>query len=370
MAYQLVDGVYKYTESPSKEAVAWQGYDDFPGIDQYKDTIIKAGTELVKLEPSRSGYFTTREVYESLRKEGKVSAIEMSEGLQVAPWMNPRTNQYEYRSKVSFTVLEHDIVAAYGEQTLANQEYGEGKFVQIYIAGYDGVNRENNESFGLKEIGSEELSDNVISKQEWGIIQDKHEQHLLKRDLFCYQKCKDDLSALMYETSDASVRDFCETQLQEINSCISEYTEDIEQSNEIIGLLNAPTYDEKNSYLNSKTIYRESGEQTEKKIDELNKNLMKKIEGELLKPADQRKMKVDQLLQPYNLNHFIQVSRKICNLEAEMNHINSTSSIVRRMELFKKCSSLLDMQKDIIRNNTGLSKINIISLAKGSVIER
>ena len=164
MGYQVIDGIYKYNESPSKKAVAWQGYDLFPGIDQYENKVLKSGTKLVKLEPSGSGYFTTFETYENLKKNNseKASAIVLSEGLQVAPWKHGIKDVhgnidsvYEYRSEVAIVELQNDIEVAYGSMTLANAEYGDGNFPQIYIAGYDGKAKEHNEKIGLKEIGRE-----------------------------------------------------------------------------------------------------------------------------------------------------------------------------------------------------------------------
>ena len=152
------NGVMKYTESPSKEAVAWQGYDKFVGIDDYRNEILSEGTILVKLEPSGSGYFTTLEEYKKMNKD----STQISQGLQLAPYDNKRTKQYEYRPEVSMWKLTKDVEVAVGE-TLANKDYGNGGIKQIYIAGYDGWEPDNNKASNLlKKRGSENLENNMI----------------------------------------------------------------------------------------------------------------------------------------------------------------------------------------------------------------
>ncbi|WP_435924238.1 hypothetical protein [Paenibacillus sp. DYY-L-2] len=350
MGYRLVDGVYQYSESPSKEAVAWQGYDSFPGMDRYEDKVIKAGTVLVKLEPSSSGYFTTLEVYESLKKNGKVSAVELSEGLQVAPWRNPKTDEIVYRSKVSFTILENDIVAAYGEKTLANQEYGEGNFVQIYVAGYD---KDAKEKIGLRDHGGEELVDTTISKEQWNEIQTRHTQHLLKRNLFCYLKSRDVLSRIASDTQDVAIREFCEKQLQKVDKRINTYIEDIQLSIGTVGRIHAPSYDELNRYLNNKIEDRQVIGSLEKEIDGTFEGLMKKVEGDLDK-QDKKSINVDELSFVYQLHCFTKVNKEIGMLEMEKNR--KPASMADRMEKFKKLSSLSGLQKDLIRSIGGPGK--------------
>ena len=84
MGYIEENGTLKYSESPSKMASAWQGYDLYPGIDQYQDTILKKGTLLVKLEPSSSGYFIPYEKYlEVKEKQLLASSKDLSQGVQV-----------------------------------------------------------------------------------------------------------------------------------------------------------------------------------------------------------------------------------------------------------------------------------------------
>lgn len=371
MSYRLVDGVYKFRESPSREAVAWQGFDSFPGIDRYEDKVIKAGTVLVKLEPSRSGYFTTLDVYERLRKDGKVSSIELSEGLQVAPWRNRATGDYEYRGKVSFTTLKHDVEVAYGEKTLANQEYGQGNFVQIYIAGYDGENRENNRSFGLEETGGEELTDHVISEDRWRNIQGANHQHLLKRDLFCYQKCRDDLNSLMLEgNGDKGIKDYCEQQLIELELLIRDTVEDLQRSIAEFGSLNTPTYEAEIRYLAAKHKHHEPDAAIEKEIAKLNESLMKKIEGEMLKPAEQRNMKIDDLQKTVQWNQFVQLSEQIRHIKKEMAEVPPGSSLAKRTELFKKLTPLINKQIKMMDSSLEPGRASLKSFGRNQQVER
>ena len=294
MGYQVIEGIYKYNESPSKKAVAWQGYDLFPGMDQYETRVLKAGTKLVKLEPSGSGYFTAWETYENLNKNnGKgVSSVELSEGLQVAPWKHKIQDEhddnsdaiYEYRDAVSIVELQNDIEVAYGKMTLANAEYGNGKFPQIFIAGYDGEEKENNEKFGLKEIDIGKLEGNEIGKKQWDHIQGKHEQHLLKRNLFCYQNCKDNLMYLKEKTNDIEVKKYCEEKIREIEQKIYDYKSDIKNSISNVGNVKSTTYDKLNKYLHEKANSHALGEENfkldpviEKSKEAINLNLMRKV---------------------------------------------------------------------------------------------
>ncbi|GIP52983.1 hypothetical protein [Paenibacillus vini] len=335
--------------------------------------MIKAGTVLVKLEPSRSGYFTTLEAYEKLRRDGQVSSIELSEGLQVAPWRNRATGNYEYRGKVSFTTLQHDIEAAYGEKTLANQEYGQGSFVQIYIAGYDGNNRENNRSFGLEETGSEELSDTVISEDRWKNIQGSNHQHLLKRDLFCYQKCRDDFNSLMREGNDDDrIKDYCEKQLNELELLIQDTVQNLQQSIAVYGRLDTPTYDAGIRYLAGKHRHNqpELNAPIEQEITRLNETLMTKVEGELTKPAEQRSMNMSDLQKTAQWNQFIQLSGQIRQIKQELAGVQPGSSLAKRSELFKKLTPLLNRQIKIAETSLGTGKSIAKSLGRAQQVER
>ncbi|NLK62111.1 MAG: hypothetical protein GX287_01545 [Fusobacteria bacterium] len=264
--YREENRIMKYSENPSKEAVAWQGYDAFVGMDNYRNEVLKAGTILVKMEPSNSGYFTTLEEY---RKQNLNSNI-ISKGLQLQPW-EKEEGVYLYRSYVSIWKLTKDVEVAIGE-TAANKDYGKGGITQIYIAGYDGKNPENNKAINLLEkTGEEQLKNYVIPEDEAKIIKEEHEQHVLKRNYFCHLRQKEKLIDLRNSTDDIYVKSDCKNKLKEIDEKIITLQKDLKDSYELIGNIPSKTYDEKIGYLSKKI-----------KIIELNKEFkeIKEVEKE------------------------------------------------------------------------------------------
>ena len=280
------NNVWKYQIEPSKDAWGWQGGDMYAGKDNYETMVLEGSKKpiyLVKLEGTQSGYFTTLETYESLRDaDGKVSAVTLSEGLQVGPWKNKSTGNCEYRTQVAIYELESDMEVALGEQTLANYQYGEGTFPQIYIPGYDAKNQANNDAIGLKKIKVEDLKDSIISKTQFDDIQAKNEYQIAKRDMFLMQSAKDNILNLQNVSTDATVQQNCQAYLDILNRDIQEQQALLEGCEADMGELPSQTYDDVNEYLAQK----HSGTtpiQTdmEGKIGEVRTDLMRQIQSSI-----------------------------------------------------------------------------------------
>ena len=307
-------GVLRYKTDPSKEAWSWQGTDAFAGKDNYENKVLE-GTKkdiyLVKLEGSSSGYFTLLEDYEKLKgADGKVSAVTLSEGLQVAPWENEKAGQYEYRSQVAIYKLESDMEVGYGSQTTANHQYGEGMLTQIYIPGYDAKNQANNDAIGLKRTGTEDLKDVLITENRFKQIEKENAYHIAKRDVFLFQAEKDRVLQVMKQTSDQELQATCQSYLDELDARIEEYKDILKKYKSTIGELPSQTYDDMNIYLakkNSQNVAMESENQPnlESKVADVREDLIRQIEEEMKKPPEYRNIEITNNIQKvYEIDKF------------------------------------------------------------------
>ena len=335
--YREENGIMKYSENPSKEAVAWQGYDAFVGMDNYRNEDLKAGTILVKMEPSGSGYFTTLEEY---RKQNLDSNI-ISKGLQLEPWKKSE-GEYLYRSSVTFWELTKDLEVAIGE-TAANKDYGEGGITQIYIAGYDGKKPENNKAINLlKKTGEEQLKNYVISEKEFLKIDAEHKQHVLKRNYFCHLRQKEKLIDLRNTTDNIYVKSDCRERIKEIDEKIENILTRLNNSYDMAGEVPSQTYDENIIYLIEKIEKMEKNKEIkeiepekEKSLVEINKNIMDKVSSEI----------------------------KLINIGEENRTIENRNERINIDELRKSYENYvfvgIEKNKDLIKNNQiKISEIN------------
>ena len=327
--------------TPSKEAIAWQGYDDYVGVDKYEDVYLESGTKLVKL-PSRSGYFTTLEAYGSLKKEETVSSKELSQGLQVAPWRNINTGDYEYRDRVVFYEIKKRILVARGESTLANSDFGKGKLPQIYIPGYDGNEKLANQELGVYELReengiqkSENLEDRFLSVAEWKEIQSRHEQHIKKRNLMLYNRAKDNFLELKSEETKPEIRKHCDEQIRKIDERIVDYKRDIDKLRKLNENVKSQTYDPVNKYLKEKTekeLNFGENEKLEQKTKEIHENIIGKIREELQKDEGKRRIKIDELLKAYRSNQFYRLSKERMRLEELIRNAKEIEEKLKRID--------------------------------------
>jgi hypothetical protein len=112
-------------KSPSAFARSLQGSGNYPGVDRYKDILLKKGTIIFGGAPGQSNFYTTAS---AVRRSGG-NADTLFQGLQVGP--HP---VHGYRPGVTaYRVLE-DAPVAFG-RALANPQHGAGRYPQIVIEG-------------------------------------------------------------------------------------------------------------------------------------------------------------------------------------------------------------------------------------------
>lgn len=122
--------IYKsrsFSESPAEVAKSWQGSGKYPGIDNYRDVIIKKGNVIYRGEPNGTEYFTTKSAIE---RSGR-NATKIFEGLQVEK--NPI---HGYRGTMQGFEVVKNIRAAFGN-TKANPQFGKGGLPQLYVLDVD-----------------------------------------------------------------------------------------------------------------------------------------------------------------------------------------------------------------------------------------
>jgi hypothetical protein len=112
--------------SPAESAKAWQGSEDYPGVDDWVDgKLPPKGTTVWGGTPGQSNFYTTDGVMEAIGND----AIALNEGLQIAPH-----ETLGYRpGMTAYMVTASEGAAAYS-YALANPQYGAGGFQQIFIS--------------------------------------------------------------------------------------------------------------------------------------------------------------------------------------------------------------------------------------------
>ena len=116
-------GGTEIVRSPSQFARSMQGNDDFPGIDRFKDIVLKKGTIVYAGFPGQGAFYTTRS---ALRRVGK-SASGFNKGLQIAPHRTrPPRSRY-----AAYEVID-DTPAAFA-LTIANPQHGPGRLPQVVV---------------------------------------------------------------------------------------------------------------------------------------------------------------------------------------------------------------------------------------------
>ena len=132
------------TQTAAEMAASFQGSVRYPGVDRFRNIIVRRGTFLICGDPGCSGFFTTERTI--LRAGG--DSTRLFEGLQVAPY------QGEYRRSVIVYEVIEDSPGAFG-LVRENPQYGSGGFAQVYLPNWQSkvrpVNTINLENFRLNE---------------------------------------------------------------------------------------------------------------------------------------------------------------------------------------------------------------------------
>ncbi|MFK3780270.1 RHS repeat-associated core domain-containing protein [Agrobacterium sp. NPDC089420] len=113
----------KAAVDPAKLAAGWQGKGDYPGIDNWSNTTLKAGDKFWGGVPGQGNYYTNSATVVKSALERK-SIWDM---LQVKPH-----DVYGHRPKMQMYELQKDIPAALGD-VLANPQFGAGGGKQFFI---------------------------------------------------------------------------------------------------------------------------------------------------------------------------------------------------------------------------------------------
>lgn len=117
--------------APSGLARSLQGSGNYPGIDVFRDIVLKKGTIIYGGYPGQSAFYTTAS---GLRRSAS-SASTLFQGLQVA-----RHPVRGYRPQVAAYEVIEDAPAAFG-RALANPQHGAGRFPQVVVPNYGDVLR-------------------------------------------------------------------------------------------------------------------------------------------------------------------------------------------------------------------------------------
>jgi hypothetical protein len=119
--------------SPAEQAAAWQGSELYPGIDRYRNILLKPGTYVVGASPGQGNYYTTM----SGMARSELDVVRYYQGVQLAP--NLTNPAYDVvRDGLTVYRVAESTPAAFS-RTLANSQYGAGGLPQLYIPNYSGL---------------------------------------------------------------------------------------------------------------------------------------------------------------------------------------------------------------------------------------
>lgn len=113
--------------APSQIARQFQGTDKYPGIDRFKDIVLKKGTVLYSGFPGQSAFYTTA----SAMRRSDASAGRLYDGLQLARSMN-----FPMRTRMAAYEVIEDTPAAFG-LAINNGIHGAGWFPQVVVPSYE-----------------------------------------------------------------------------------------------------------------------------------------------------------------------------------------------------------------------------------------
>lgn len=129
--------------TPAERAASWQGKGNYPGVDKYMDIKLKKGDKIFILESEyeiehniHSGYATNLKTVVTSDYDSKI----LSRKLQIKPYYNDAEDPLYayYRNYITkYTINDDFLDVAFGEQTLANIQFGEGGAPQYYIKKID-----------------------------------------------------------------------------------------------------------------------------------------------------------------------------------------------------------------------------------------
>jgi len=233
-----------------------QGGDKYPGIDTYEYTTLRKNMRICALVAyCENGKMKPCEFYfpHKVLSQVEHNPIRLSQGLQISPWRNPKTGVYSYRTRIATFIVKEDFETEYSAKVEENPSYGKGGFLQYHIS------KETADKYLLKEPEDIFLPDGQISEEEYEEIMEKHQQILIKRNLFSYLKAKSDTLDILQNSSDVQEKENAQKNLRILNRHIEDLTIDLAYSQENIGDIKSGKYDRLISQLVIETESREEG---------------------------------------------------------------------------------------------------------------
>ncbi len=267
-----------------------QGSDKYPGIDSYETTVLKEGTRICALVAYYdNGRMKPCEFYfpQSALAQTGHNAKKLSQGLQICPWKHPQTGDYCYRTRVATFIVQADIEVEFSPKASENTSYGKGGIIQYHIP------KETADLYLLKEQDDTFLPDGKISEEEYETIMEKHQQLLVKRNLFSYLKAKADTLDILQNTTDPQEEKSAAKNIEILNQHIDNLIIDLAYSQENIGDVISEKYDNLIAQLAGEIECREQEEtllvsnvKANKEIESLTQSLNEQMEVILIPSQD------------------------------------------------------------------------------------
>jgi hypothetical protein len=113
--------------SGSQIARSYQGSAKYPGVDRFRDIMLKKGTIIFGGHPGQTAFYTTAS---AMRRSG-ASASLLYDGLQLA-----KSTRYPMRSNMAMYEVLEDTPAAFG-LAIRNADYGAGWLPQVVVPSFE-----------------------------------------------------------------------------------------------------------------------------------------------------------------------------------------------------------------------------------------
>lgn len=330
-------------------AKAEQGGDAFPGIDQYRAKTLPAGTKLVKLEPSSSGFFIPWEEYLRCNRD----ANQLSKQYQIAPRNTKNRNDipfdYDYRNKASLFVTTRDIKVAEGS-TLMNPQYGPGGPKQIHLADYKVGNDLQNAKIGIQQTHTLKLTNPGLNANTGDAFTIQARIHKQIRNYHAALSQKMDLLKLQDQLTSPGHKKICADKLETLEKICSDIQKRIERNtNQFQSLYptmpppTAPTYEKVIGYQEKLAASADQTKVFSPKLDKESRDLRehltakvdmtagKIIRGEWKPGQCDQEVKIDEVRKIYETDQF--VKRALCQKQL-VNNSNRVEQLERAMAQF------------------------------------
>ena len=168
---ELKDYILDTVLTPAERAASWQGSGNYPGVDKYVDKKLPKGYMLYILQSqsefdnnSCTGYATDLITIDSSGRDAKL----ISRKLQVKPFYDKKAKVGKYREfAFEYEIKDNDFIVAYGKETLANPQYGEGGASQYFVKKVQEAIKQGKLQWTGNKI---KLNNNIISGKEYADI--------------------------------------------------------------------------------------------------------------------------------------------------------------------------------------------------------